>query len=134
MIGSSQLAACSEKRQKGKRGVETMGAVTQDGKSIGLSAREMSFSVRVYVFETEWDDLGHPFLQLLCLSDLRPIRQRSTELQRQTRKKDQTERSHSPFGNRRIKAFSQLPDAYRSVTRPSSPLFAKASTICSYNT
>lgn len=28
----------------------------------------------------------------------------------------------APFGNRRIKAYSQLPDAYRSVSRPSSPL------------
>ena len=37
----------------------------------------------------------------------------------------------SPFGNRRIKACSQLPDAYRSVPRPSSPLSAKASTECS---
>lgn len=36
----------------------------------------------------------------------------------------------SPFGNRRIKAYSQLPDAYRSVSRPSSPLVAKASTEC----
>ena len=34
----------------------------------------------------------------------------------------------SPFGNRRIKAYSQLPDAYRSVSRPSSPVCAKAST------
>jgi hypothetical protein len=36
----------------------------------------------------------------------------------------------SPFGNRRIKAYSQLPDAYRSVSRPSSPLRAKAFTKC----
>jgi hypothetical protein len=36
----------------------------------------------------------------------------------------------SPFGNHRIKACSQLPDAYRSVPRPSSPLAAKASTEC----
>ena len=36
----------------------------------------------------------------------------------------------SPFGNRRIKAYSQLPDAYRSVSRPSSPLRAKAFTRC----
>ena len=36
----------------------------------------------------------------------------------------------APFGNRRIKAYSQLPDAYRSVSRPSSPLVAKASTKC----
>ena len=34
----------------------------------------------------------------------------------------------SPFGNPRIKACSQLPVAYRSVLRPSSPLAAKAST------
>ena len=34
----------------------------------------------------------------------------------------------SPFGNLRIKACSQLPEAYRSVLRPSSPLGAKAST------
>ena len=36
----------------------------------------------------------------------------------------------SPFGNHRIKAYSQLPDAYRSVLRPSSPVHAKASTEC----
>ncbi len=36
----------------------------------------------------------------------------------------------SPFGNPRIKAYSQLPDAYRSVLRPSSPVHAKASTEC----
>ena len=37
----------------------------------------------------------------------------------------------SPFGNLRIKAYSQLPEAYRSVLRPSSPACAKASTRCS---
>ena len=36
----------------------------------------------------------------------------------------------SPFGNPRIKAYSQLPEAYRSVLRPSSPVHAKASTRC----
>lgn len=36
----------------------------------------------------------------------------------------------SPFGNPRIKAYSQLPEAYRSVLRPSSPAHAKASTRC----
>ena len=36
----------------------------------------------------------------------------------------------SPFGNHRIKAYSQLPEAYRSVLRPSSPAHAKASTRC----
>ena len=38
----------------------------------------------------------------------------------------------SPFGNPRIKACSQLPVAYRSVLRPSSPLSAKASTECPF--
>ena len=38
----------------------------------------------------------------------------------------------SPFGNPRIKACSQLPVAYRSVLRPSSPLSAKASTKCPF--
>jgi hypothetical protein len=36
----------------------------------------------------------------------------------------------APFGNPRIKVCSQLPTAYRSVPRPSSPLSAKASTEC----
>ena len=36
----------------------------------------------------------------------------------------------SPFGYPRIKACSQLPVAFRSVPRPSSPLDAKASTKC----
>ncbi len=34
----------------------------------------------------------------------------------------------APFGNPRIKALWQLPEAYRSLIRPSSPLLAKAST------
>ena len=34
----------------------------------------------------------------------------------------------APFGNPRIKASWQLPEAYRSLVRPSSPLPAKAST------
>ena len=33
-----------------------------------------------------------------------------------------------PFGNFRIKAFIQLPETYRSITRPSSTFSAKAST------
>ena len=38
----------------------------------------------------------------------------------------------SPFGYPRIKAYSQLPAAFRSVSRPSSPLIAKAFTKCPY--
>jgi hypothetical protein len=40
----------------------------------------------------------------------------------------------APFGNRRVKAYSQLADAYRSVSRPSSPPNTKTFTICSYHT
>src|SRR3546814_2556238 len=36
----------------------------------------------------------------------------------------------APFGDPGIKARSQLPQAFRSVPRPSSPLGAKASTKC----
>ena len=36
----------------------------------------------------------------------------------------------SPFGNLRINACLRLPEAYRSLSRPSSPLCAKASTAC----
>ena len=36
----------------------------------------------------------------------------------------------SPFGYPRIKAYSQLPMAFRSVSRPSSPVHPKASTKC----
>ena len=38
----------------------------------------------------------------------------------------------SPFGHLRICAHLQLPEAYRSLSRPSSALSAKASTLCSY--
>ena len=40
----------------------------------------------------------------------------------------------APFGNLRIKAYSRLPEAYRRVSRPSSPLNAKASTNCPSHT
>ncbi len=36
----------------------------------------------------------------------------------------------SPFGNRRIKACWRLPDAYRSLLRPSSAESTKASSMC----
>ncbi len=36
----------------------------------------------------------------------------------------------APFGNLRIKVSWRLPEAYRSLVRPSSPLLPKASTIC----
>ena len=37
-----------------------------------------------------------------------------------------------PFGNPRIKGCLHLPEAYRSLPRPSSPSYAKASTKCPY--
>ena len=40
----------------------------------------------------------------------------------------------TPFGNLRIKVCSQLPEAYRNVLRPSSPLNAKASTKRPFHT
>ena len=38
----------------------------------------------------------------------------------------------APFGNLRIKACLPLPEAYRSLPRPSSPADAKASIVCPY--
>ena len=35
-----------------------------------------------------------------------------------------------PFGNLRVKAYVQLTVAYRSLSRPSSTFYAKASTVC----
>ena len=39
----------------------------------------------------------------------------------------------SPFRNLRIKAYCQLPAAYRRLSRLSSPVIAKASTTCTYS-
>ncbi len=38
----------------------------------------------------------------------------------------------SPFGHPRIKACWQLPEAYRSLLRPSSAISSKASPVCTY--
>ena len=38
----------------------------------------------------------------------------------------------SPFGNLRINSYLPIPAAYRSLSRPSSPLEAKASPVCPY--
>ena len=37
----------------------------------------------------------------------------------------------APFGNPRIRVCLPLPEAYRSLPRPSSPTRAKASPVCS---
>ena len=39
----------------------------------------------------------------------------------------------SPFGHPRIKVCCRLPEAFRRLPRPSSPLTAKASTVCAYS-
>ena len=39
----------------------------------------------------------------------------------------------APFGHCRINACCQLPDTFRRLPRPSSPLTAKASTVCAYS-
>ena len=39
-------------------------------------------------------------------------------------------RQVTPFGNLRIKAYLPLPEAYRSLSRPSSPVGTKAFTVC----
>ena len=39
----------------------------------------------------------------------------------------------SPFGNLRVKAYYQLTEAYRRLSRPSSPSNAKASIVCTYS-
>ena len=36
----------------------------------------------------------------------------------------------APFGDLRVKAYVQLTAAYRSLSRPSSTSYAKASTVC----
>ena len=41
--------------------------------------------------------------------------------------------SVSTFGDLRIEAYLQLPEAYRSLSRPSSAPDAKAFTLCSYS-
>ena len=38
----------------------------------------------------------------------------------------------APFGNLRINLYVPIPVAYRSLSRPSSPPRAKASTVCPY--
>src|SRR3954453_17739057 len=39
----------------------------------------------------------------------------------------------SPFGHPRITAYVRLPEDFRSLSRPSSPVRAKASTVCPYS-
>ena len=59
---------------------------------------------------------------------------RQIVLQQANLRNNRDRRWVAPFGNSRIKARSQLPKTYRSVPRPSSPLSAKASTECPYDT
>src|SRR4029078_11307865 len=42
-------------------------------------------------------------------------------------------RGDSPFGDARIHVCCRLPSPFRRLPRPSSPLTAKASTVCAYS-
>ena len=63
-----------------------------------------------------------PLLRCFSSERLPPDRSRSP--------RSRSHRGVAPFGHPRIPAFLQLPAAYRSFTRPSSPVGAKASTVC----
>ncbi len=89
-----------------------------------------------------FDVLSYRYLDVSvpCVCFLHPILFRCRYLYMMTRKlncflkKQLNLSSHqrwvAPFGNLRIKGYSHLPVAYRSVSRPSSPVHAKASTKC----
>ena len=68
----------------------------------------------------------------LCIQDKIPLNDtwKDKALQKQHLTISKHQRWVAPFGNSRIKAYSQLPATYRSVSRPSSPVHAKASTKC----
>ena len=89
--------------------------------------------------------LGNLFSSVLTAKGLRTARCKSTDglapcMGNPNRPTNQQNRfpKHlrwvAPFGDPWIKAYSQLPTAYRSVSRPSSPVHAKASTKCPYDT
>jgi hypothetical protein len=51
----------------------------------------------------------------------------------QERMTEHDPRRVSPFGHPRITAYVRLPEAFRSLSRPSSPVHAKASTVRPYS-
>src|SRR5687767_12453447 len=56
-----------------------------------------------------------------------PLAPRSLCIQERVTRHDS--RRVSPFGHPRINAYVRLPEAFRSLSRPSSPVRAKASTV-----
>src|SRR5215216_7987467 len=56
-----------------------------------------------------------------------PLAPRSLWIQERVTRHDS--RRVSPFGHPRINAYVRLPEAFRSLSRPSSPVRAKASTV-----
>lgn len=106
----------------GPRSLATTSGVSVDV----LSSRYLDVSVPWVRFETPMDS-GSQYLHVTIVSPTRhprPVAPPGPSWNNNRRK------WVSPFGNLRIKARSQLPEAYRSVPRPSSPLSAKASTEC----
>ena len=106
----------------GPRSLATTSGVSVDV----LSSRYLDVSVPWVRFETPMDS-GSQYFPLTIVSPTRharPVAQPGPSWNNNRRK------WVSPFGNLRIKACSRLPEAYRSVPRPSSPLSAKASTEC----
>ena len=106
----------------GPRSLATTNGVSVDV----LSSRYLDVSVPWVRFETPMYSGSQYFLLTIVSPNTasRPIARPAPSWNNNCRK------WVSPFGNLRIKARSQLPEAYRSVPRPSSPLSAKASTEC----
>jgi hypothetical protein len=75
-----------------------------------------TYGITIVFFSYGYLDVSVPHVRLRFAADNRPI-----------------DGWVAPFGNLRINAYLQLPEAYRSLSRPSSPLRAKASTFRSYS-
>ena len=94
--------------------------------------------VSVDVLSYGYLDVSVPRVRFLplCIQDKIPLNDtwKDKTLQKQRLKFSKHQRWVAPFGNSRIKAYSQLPATYRSVSRPSSPVHAKASTKCPFDT
>ena len=94
--------------------------------------------ISVDVYSYGYLDVSVPRVRFLPLwiQDKIPLNDtwKDKALQKQHLKFSKHQRWVAPFGNSRIKAYSQLPATYRSVSRPSSPVHAKASTKCPFDT
>lgn len=104
----------------GPRSLATTNGVSVDVLSYGY----LDVSVPRVRFLTLWIQIKIPFIDTW----------KDKALQKQRFKPSKHQRWVSPFGYLRIKAYSQLPATFRSVSRPSSPVHAKASTKCPFDT